>query len=135
MSIEALILAKLHSKPEQRTGKTGRPFVTAKARAAVADGDAVAFSETAGAALVALDPGDAVALAGTLKAGAWTDRDGNARPSLDLVAAQVLTVYGLAKKRKASTDAGNAHQHPAQHGADGGAADSGPNDAWLRGEA
>lgn len=140
MSIEALILAKLHSKPEQRTGKTGRPFVTAKARAAVADGDAVfvnvvSFSETAGAALLSLDAGDAVALAGTLKAGAWTDRDGNARPSLDLVAAQVLTVYGLAKKRKASTDTGNAQHAPGQHGADGGAADSGPDDAWLRGEA
>ena len=135
MSIEALILAKLHGKPEQRTGKTGRPFVTAKARAAVADGDAVfvnvvAFSETAAAALLALDAGDAVALAGTLKAGAWVDRDGNARPSLDLVAAQVMTVYGLAKKRKASTEPGNA-----QHGTDGGAADGGQDDAWVRGEA
>ena len=140
MSIEALILAKLHGKPEQRTGKTGRPFVTAKARAAVADGDAVfvnvvAFSEAAGAALLALDAGDAVALAGTLKAGAWIDRDGNARPSLDLVAAQVMTVYGLAKKRKASTEPGNAQHAPAQHGANGGAADGGQTDAWLRGEA
>ena len=140
MSIEALILAKLHSKPEQRTGKTGRPFVIGKARAAMADGEAVfvnvvAFSETAGAALLALDAGDAVALAGTLKAGAWTYCDGNARPSLDLVAVQVLTVYGLAKKRKASADTGSAQHAPSQRGADGGAADSGQDDAWLRGEA
>ena len=60
-----------------------------------------------------------MALAGTLKAGAWIDRDGNARPSLDLVAAQVMTVYGLAKKRKASTEPGNAQHAPDQHGANG----------------
>ena len=103
----------------------------------MADGDAVfvnvvAFSETAGAALLALDAGDAVALAGTLKAGAWVDRDGNARPSLDLVAAQVMTAYGLAKKRKASTEPGNAQHAPGQNG---GTADAGAADAWLRGEA
>jgi single-stranded DNA-binding protein len=137
MSIEALILAKLHNRPEQRTGKTGRPFVACKARAST-DADAVfinvvAFSESTCAALLALDAGDAVALAGTLKPGAWIDRDGNARPSLDLVAAQVLTVYGLAKKRKASAKAGDAQQLITT-GSDG-AADSGPDDAWLRGEA
>ena len=30
MSIEALILGKLYQRAEQRTGKAGRPFVTAK---------------------------------------------------------------------------------------------------------
>lgn len=144
--IGALILAKLHSKPEQRTGKTGRPFMTAKVRAAVADGDAVfisvvAFSESASAALLALDVGDSVALAGTLKPSAWIDRDGNARPTLDLVAAQVLTVYGLAKKRKAVANAssmpGTSPQGPPPPPApaqDDGAADGGADDAWLRGE-
>ena len=34
MSIEALIFGKMHARAEQRTGKTGRPFVTAKVRAA-----------------------------------------------------------------------------------------------------
>ena len=75
-----------------------------------------------------------LALAGALKAGAWIDRNGNARPSLDLVAAQVLAVYGLAKKRKAATDAGNTKQPPGQPGADGGAAVGDPGAAWLRGE-
>lgn len=111
MSIEALILAKLHGTAEQRTGtQSGRRFVTCKVRAAVADGEAlfvsvVAFSEAACAALLALEAGDSVALAGTLKVGVWTDREGNARPSLDLVAAQVMTVYGLTKKRKAAAGA------------------------------
>lgn len=106
MSIEAVILGKLHQRAEQRTGKSGRPFVTAKVRAAAGDAEAlfvnvIAFSESACTALLALDAGDSLALAGTLKPGVWTDRDGNARSTLDLVAAQVMTAYGLKKKREA----------------------------------
>ena len=114
MSIEALILGKLYQRAEQRTGKAGRPFVTAKARTAAGEGESlfvnvIAFSESACAALLALDAGDAVALAGTLKPGAWTDREGTARASLDIVAAQVLTVYAFKKKRDA-TRAGDQRQ-------------------------
>ena len=115
MSIEALILGKLHQRAEQRTAKTGRAFVTAKVRAAAGEGEAlfvnvIAFSESAGAALLALDAGDAVALAGTLKPGVWTDREGTTRPSLDLVAAQVMTAYGLKKKRDAIGQAAEPRQ-------------------------
>jgi hypothetical protein len=42
-----------------------------------------------------------VALAGTLTgASAFTDKEGAARPSLDLVAHQVLTAYHVRRKRK-----------------------------------
>ena len=107
MSIEALILGKLHQAPERRTAKNGREFVTAKVRAAVADADAIfvnviAFDAKACAALLALEPGDSLALAGTLKLGAWTDKDGNARPNADMLAAQVLTVYALKQRRDAA---------------------------------
>ena len=115
MSIEALILGKLHARAEQRTSKTGRPFITAKVRAAAGETESVfinvvAFSETAGAALLALDAGDAVALAGTLKPGAWIDREGNARPSLDLVAAQ-LPVSVRARHLDATADGGQHGVH------------------------
>lgn len=65
MSIEALILGKLHQRAEQRISKTGRPFVTAKARTAAGEGNAlfvnvIAFGETACAALLALDAGDSL---------------------------------------------------------------------------
>lgn len=118
MSIEALILGKLHQRAERRTSKTGRPFVTGKVRVAAGDGESlfanvIAFGETACAALLALDAGDSLALAGTLKPGAWTDREGNARPSVDVVASQVLTVYGVRKKREAIGQAGE--RQPAQH--------------------
>ena len=135
MSIEALILGKLHQRAEQRTSKTGRPFVTAKARTAAGEGDSlfvnvIAFGETACAALLALDAGDSLALAGTLKPGAWTDREGNARPSVDMVAAQVLTVYGLKKKREAS---GQAVALPPALGQAPAGDDFGHDDAWLTG--
>jgi single-stranded DNA-binding protein len=105
--IEAIITGKLHQRADERTSRCGQPFVTAKVRTAVGEADSlfvnvVAFSESAGAALLALEAGDSLALAGTLKPGAWIDRDGNARPSLDLVAAQVMTLYGLKRRRAAA---------------------------------
>ena len=138
MSIEALILGKLHARAEQRTSKTGRPFITAKVRAAAGEAESVfvnvvAFSETAGAALLALDTGDAVALAGTLKPGAWIDREGNARPSLDLVFAQVMTVYGLKKNRDAAAQAGDRPQAGVPRQQSAGADCGAGADDWLNG--
>jgi len=61
----------------------------------------IAFSQAACEALLALGDGDAVSLAGSLTPKAWTDREGIARPALDLVASQVLTAYHVTRKRKA----------------------------------
>lgn len=103
--IDALIAGKLHGQPAQRTSKTGKPFVTAKVRTHVGDADVfvnvITFSETSKAALLALSDGDSVALSGALKPSAWTDREGNARPSLDMTVSAVLTAYHVTKKRKA----------------------------------
>lgn len=121
MSIEAIITGKLHGTAQRRAGTTsGRQFVIAKVRAAVGDADAVfvnvvTFSDTTGAALLALADGDSLALAGTLKPGAWTDREGTARPSVDLVAAQVMTLYGL-KRRRATVQAASDDENPAARG-------------------
>lgn len=110
MTIEAIITGKLHQRAEERTSRGGKPFVTAKVRTAAGEADSlfvnvVAFSESACVALLALEAGDSLAVAGTLKPSAWIDRDGNARPSLDLVAAQVMTLYGLKKRRAAAAGA------------------------------
>ena len=104
--IDALISGKLFGVAEQRIAKTGKPFTVAKVRATGSDGEAMfvnvlAFSETAGSALMALDDGDSLALTGSLTVKIWTDRQGAARPSLDIVAAQVLTAYHVTRKRKA----------------------------------
>lgn len=104
--IDAIVAGKLFGSPETKTAKTGRAFTTAKVRAATAEGESifvnvVAFSDTAQAALQALGDGDAVSLAGTITPKAWTDRNGNTRPALDMVAAQVMTAYTVSRKRRA----------------------------------
>lgn len=103
--IDALIAGKLHGKPQQRTGQSGKPFVVAKVRAPLADGEAVfvnviAFDRDLGATLMALGDGDSVSLSGALTPKAWTDRNGEARPSLDMVVHAVLTAYQVNRQRK-----------------------------------
>lgn len=106
MSIDALIGGTLWKKPEQRLSNAGKPYVTANVRAADGDGESlfvnvVAFSDSAKAALLALDDGDSVSLAGTLKIGTYEARDGSVKPSVSMVAQKVLTAYHVARKRKA----------------------------------
>ena len=103
--IDALIAGKLHGAPSQKTSKNGNTFTTAKVRVPSGDDsifcNVIAFDDGAQAALLALGTGEAVSLAGSLKVGTWTARDGTARPSLDMTASQVLTTYSITKKRKA----------------------------------
>ncbi|WP_308444841.1 single-stranded DNA-binding protein [Paraburkholderia adhaesiva] len=80
----------------------------ARVRAATGDGEAlfvnvITFSDSTGTALLALADGDSVSLAGSLTQKVWTDRHGEARPALDMVAHAVLTAYHVTRKRKAVT--------------------------------
>jgi single-stranded DNA-binding protein len=109
--IDGLIGGKLYGKPAQRMGQSGKAFVTAKVRTPISDGDSlfvnvITFSESAGAALLTLDDGDSVSLSGTLTPKAWTDKNGEARPSLDVVAHAILTSYHVTRKREAVTREG-----------------------------
>ena len=104
--IDALISGKLYGQPTERTSKTGKPFALAKVRAAGGDGESlfvnvIAFDTAPCTALLALGDGDSVALSGSLTPKVWTDKEGNARPGLDLVAHQVLTAYHVTRKRRA----------------------------------
>ena len=119
--IDALIAGRLYGTPQTRTSKAGNTFVTAKVRTPMANGESafvnvVAFSDSAKAALLALGDGDAVAIAGELKLGAYTDKEGTPRPSADLTAHQVLTEYHVARKRKAVSGAGDAEREQAAQG-------------------
>lgn len=151
--LEILTTGKLVGAPEQRTAKSGKTYATAKLRVAVGEEThfvrITCFSESACTALLALADGDGLAAAGTLKVSAWIDKAGEPKPNLDLVVAQVLTVYHLERRRKAMQpggDEGPGHptaapsnrparrQAPAQRSLDheddfGDAGD----DAWLRG--
>jgi single-stranded DNA-binding protein len=103
--IDGLISGKLHGTPEERVGKNGAPFVVAKVLAASSDGEniivnVIAFETATGKALLNLDEGDSVALAGNLTPRVWTDKQGAARPSLDMVAHHVLSAYAIGTKRQ-----------------------------------
>lgn len=106
--IDALIQGRLHGAPQRRTGSSGKSFTTAKVRAAAGNGDSlfvnvIVFSVTAQTALAALGDGDSVALSGELTPKVWQPRDGGEpRPSVDLVAHQVLTVYCVKRRRDAA---------------------------------
>lgn len=114
MSIDALLQGRLMAAPSQRTSKNGNPFTVCRIRVAGAGNgesdsllaNCIAFAEPAQAALLALDAGEAVALAGSLKVGIWQANDGTHKPGLDLTVGAVLTPYSIAKRRKAS-QAGN----------------------------
>ena len=104
--IDALVSGRLYGHAEERAGQNGSSFVTCKVRATANDGDTIfcnviAFDDQVRHVLLALDDGDSVALSGALTPKVWTDRQGNARPALDLIAHAVLTSYHVAHKRKA----------------------------------
>ncbi|WP_024539630.1 single stranded DNA-binding domain-containing protein [Comamonas badia] len=105
--IDALIAGTVYGKPQERTGKNGRPFVTCKLRAADGAGEshfinAVCFSPEPCAALLALSDGESVALSGTLTPKPWADKTGAPRVGLDLLAHAVLSAYNVSRKRKAA---------------------------------
>ena len=110
--IEGLIAGHLVGLAETRQGKNDSTFALAKVKATAGDGESlivnvIAFAAEASAALMALDDGDAVALAGALTPKVWTDKQGNTRPALDMVATQVLTAYHAARKQQVLGSAGN----------------------------
>jgi len=89
--IDALIAGRLHGIAEQRTGHAGSIYVTCKIKAMTDDGDniicnVIAFHDTVCAHLLQLEDGTSVSLSGALTPKVWTDKQGNVRPALDLVA-------------------------------------------------
>lgn len=122
--IDGLVSGKLYGTAASRTGQSGTQFVTAKVRAAVGDGEAlfvnvIAFAGDAQSALLALNDGDSVALAGSLTPKVWTDKHGDAKPALDMVAHAVLTAYHVKRKRAAVQGEGNGTRRTGSQPADG----------------
>ena len=105
--IDGLVSGKLVGDAEMREGKNASRFVVAKIKAMGGDGEAVvvnviAFAPESCAALMALEDGDSVALAGSLTPKVWSDKQSNTRPALDMVATNVMTAYQIDQKRDAS---------------------------------
>jgi single-stranded DNA-binding protein len=104
--IDALVAGKLYGTAAVREAKNGSRFATAKVRVTTVTGEGlfvnvIAFAAPAVESLLALADGDSVALSGELTPKVWMDKNGDARPSLDLVAHAVLTAYHVTRKRQA----------------------------------
>ena len=111
--IDALIIGRLHGKPQARQSRTGNPFVTAKVRTPLPNGEVlfvnvIAWRDSVQAALLALDDGDAVALSGELTPKLWHPERGEPRIQCDLTAHAVLSEYHVMRKRKTVADAGTS---------------------------
>ena len=93
--IDALIAGHISGDPEQRAGKAETVYVVAKVRVQAGDGEiypvnVIAFDSHVCQLLLDLRDGDAVSLTGSLTPKVWTDKQGNSRPVVDLVAHKVL---------------------------------------------
>lgn len=102
--IDGLVAGRLYGDTEQRTDKAGKTFTLAKVRATTADGEllfvnVIAFDAQVCAAMQGFREGDSVALSGSLTPRVWTDKQGNARPALDMVAHRVIGVPDVEQGR------------------------------------
>jgi single-stranded DNA-binding protein len=117
--ISILVSGTLINKPVERTSKgTARKFVTAQIRSA-SDGDSfvvsvIAFNGDVCNALLALDKGDDVCIAGSGKPTTWTGKDGAPAYGLSIIAQQLMSQYGLREKKRKSVDASRETYLPAQ---------------------
>lgn len=95
--IDGLVAGRLYGEAERRTDKAGKAYSLAKVRAATAEGEVlfvnvIAFDDDLCASLHRLRDGDSVALSGSLNPRVWTDKQGNTRPALDMVAHRLISM-------------------------------------------
>ena len=95
--IDGLVAGRLYGEAERRTDKAGKAYSLAKVRASTAEGEVlfvnvIAFDDDLCASLHRLYDGDSVALSGSLNPRVWTDKQGNARPALDMVAHRLFSM-------------------------------------------
>jgi single-stranded DNA-binding protein len=117
--ISVLATGKIIVAPTQRTGSSGKEFTTVTL-ACPANGDDVSvsvicFGATAQQQLLALSKGDTISVVGKAQPKIYTAKTGEQRPSLDVVAEQVMSAYQLKTKRaKAQAEPGSEPEPPQQ---------------------
>jgi single-stranded DNA-binding protein len=103
--IDALMTGKLYAKPHEGTSRNGNAYVTARMMVSVGEervfASVIAFDEAACAALLAMDEGESVVIAGELRPKVYEAKDGSTKLSLDCTAHAVLTAYHVKRKRQA----------------------------------
>ena len=114
--IDGLIAGHLVSRPESRTTKAGKPYVTARVRAPVGGDETISVSvitlvDAVREALLMLDAGDAVALSGSLTPRVRLDRTGKTWPALDMVAHAITTLHRMESEHTAPRNGAEAGLH------------------------
>jgi hypothetical protein len=134
MTAHVLVNGTLFRAPEQRTSKTGKPFVSATLKCV--DGETlqwwkvVVFSESAQAELMRLGEDDALSAQGAMTAGLYTPIGGETKLSFSLVADQVLALRQPTRERKPKDPAPAPQNTPSRQDRCAGswAPGSGPSD-------
>lgn len=102
--IDGLVSGRIFGKPENRTGRKESRYVAARIIVTTEQqkitAHVIAFDEHAQRALLALDDGDAVCVAGTLTPKLHEDKNGTIKPALDVIAHAVLSAYHVRHKRQ-----------------------------------
>jgi single-stranded DNA-binding protein len=103
MTAHVLINGTIFRAPESRVSKAGKPFWTATIKAKGDDATAwwkiIVFSDSAGAELMRLSDGDALAAQGSLRVETY-ERDGLTKISLTCIADTVLPLRAAPKQRE-----------------------------------
>ena len=102
--IRVLLTGKLHDAPQERESANGNTYAIAKVKADDKGGNwiwasVIAFGVEA-ERLLLRDAGDAVAISGRAELSVWTDKEGNSRPNLSVLADEVATLKGRPRPRK-----------------------------------
>ena len=109
--IDALIQGKVFKAATQKTTVNGDPYCTVMIDTATKDRSGAmmsqaigvtAFNKQAVQALLALEVGDAVAVAGELTLSIYTAKDGTVKPSASLTCHHVTSAYHISRKRDTS---------------------------------
>jgi single-stranded DNA-binding protein len=107
MTVAVLISGTIFKEPQQRTGKTGRPYTVCTIKAAAVDSassdfwNVLAFGDTAGAELLRLAVGERLAVQGSMKVELYTAAsDGKTKISRTVFADHVLAVRQPPRERR-----------------------------------
>jgi len=102
--IDGLVSGRIFGTPENRTGRKESRYVSARIIVTTEQhkitAHVIAFDEEAQHALLALEDGDAVCVAGTLTPKLHEDKNGTIKPALDVIAHAVLSAYHVRHKRQ-----------------------------------
>lgn len=121
--IRALVSGVLYDAPKVHTGKSGKPFTTAKVRADGKDGATVWCSIIAfnaeGERLATLQQGAALSVSGRAEVSVWLDKNGEHKGGLSLVVDELATLKAKPKPR----EDGHQQRRPARQPAPAGGFD------------